>query len=192
MTLTIDSAVVEAKIKALYTAYNELVRSASSTKNEPALPWRDDERIDYVAAIKQAMNEIADEIVDLEHSLRDPIQDAEMRAEINASIGMYGNWNDCADDYLHTPMQERLYQESIERSAQYAYDDERGDYNPIGSCGVCNATVNHEDSIYVCDFSTCYHCNDEATLFAYLLAFITNTSIEQNYWGEINYVTEDN
>ena len=187
MTLTIDNAVVEAKINALYIAYNELVRSASIIRNEPALPWRDDKRVDHTAAIKQAMAEIADEIIGLEHSLRDPIQDAEMRAEINASIAMNGNWNDSADDYLHTPMQERLYQESIEHSSRYDYDDERGDYSPYGPCPTCGGHVDLEDSVYVIGFSTCYNCQPEAEAFAYLLAIITNTDIQQNFWGEMNY-----
>jgi hypothetical protein len=180
------------KIKGLYAAYDTLLRESKRTKNEPALPWRTDETLDRVGAVKQALNEIEDEIIGLEHSLRDPIQDAEMRAEINASIAMYGNWNDSADDYLHTPMQERLYQESIERSVQYAYDDEHGFYEFEGPCSTCHAHADYDECLYVAGYSTCSSCYDDTRAFALLLSMITNVPIEENRYGEINYVMEDN
>ena len=197
MIVTDNTATTNAKIKGLYAAYNSLRNDLSPRHDDyvTLLPWRnyeDTEPLNRLDGVKQAMSEIADEIIVLEHSLRDPVQDAEMRAEINASIAINGNWDDCADDYLHTPMQERLYNEGIERAAQYTYDDEHGFYDPHGPCACCGTFTDHEESIYVAGYSTCYQgCYEEARAFAYLLAFITNTPTEENRWGEMNYIEKD-
>ena len=106
----IDNEVVKAKINGLYAAYRSLEQDSKpkSTDYQTILPWRiyneNSTTTNRVAAVKQAMDEIADEIIFLENCLRDPMQDAEIRAEINASIAMNGNWDDCADDYMNTPM----------------------------------------------------------------------------------------
>lgn len=74
----------------------------------------------------EALVELEDQIIDLEKSLRDPEQDAEMRMEINAAIAMSGNWEDNASDYMHTPMQELRYQQSIHDEVRRGMDDEQG------------------------------------------------------------------
>jgi hypothetical protein len=117
------------------------------------------------------------------------MQDAEMRAEINASIAMNGNWDDCADDYMHTPMQERLYQQSIEHSMRY--DDDYGYFDDSGECSTCHATVYYDTCTYIVGYSVCEHCYNEARAFLLLLSILTNVAIEENGWGEINYAVQD-
>ena len=70
--------------------------------------------------------DLEDQIIDLENSLRDPEQDAEMRMEINAAIAMSGNWEDNASDYMHTPMQELRYQQAIYDQVRREMDNECG------------------------------------------------------------------
>jgi hypothetical protein len=190
----VDNEVAKAKINALYAAYEALERDSKPKPSDyqTRFPWRtydEDTVIDRVSAVKQAMNEIADEIISLEHSLRDPIQDAEMRAEINASIAINGNWDDCADDYMHTPLQERLYQESIYRQMQYDYYDYEGmDWDPFGPCQYCGTYGDYTEATYVAGYSTCYNgCYEEAAAFMYLLSMITGIPVDVRYGTELYF-----
>ena len=181
----IDNEVVKAKINGLYAAYRSLEQDSKpkSTDYQTILPWRiyneDSTTTNRVTAVKQAMDEIADEIIFLENCLRDPMQDAEIRAEINASIAMNGNWDDCADDYMNTPMQERLYQENIQRMVQYDYDSEHGFYDPCGPCSCCGTFADYDECVYVAGYSTCYNgCYEEARVFMYILSMITGVAVD--------------
>jgi hypothetical protein len=95
-------------ISSLYLAYNNMQGQARTQD------------------AREALSELEDQIIDLENSLRDPEQDAERRMEINAAIAMSGNWGDNASDYMHTPMQERRYQQAIYDQVRREMDNECG------------------------------------------------------------------
>ena len=196
--IMVDNEVVKAKINALYTAYESLERDSKpkSTDYQIRLPWRvynEDVVIDRVAAVRQAMNEIADEIISLEYSLRDPMQDAEMRAEINASIAMNGNWDDCASNYMKTPFEERLYQENIYSQMQYDYDYDSMDFDPYGPCQCCGNYVDYTEASYVAGYTTCYDgCYPEAKGFMYFLSMITGISVDVRYGSELYFEESEN
>lgn len=128
---------IEALRQALRTAEN----NAASATNEPFRPWRDDdgERHDNVQAAKDAVRAIQDQIIDLEISMQDAEQIAEMRMELQAEMALTGVHDDVSL-YFHTPMQEEMFQAGIQRQVELEWMDEHG--GPFkGSCEFCGAVL---------------------------------------------------
>lgn len=156
MTMVEDYEKNKMLAKAMSETRERLMRELKSIKNRPARPWRGETFVDEIAAAKAAITDVEDQIIDLEYSLRDPEQDAEMRAEINAAIAMSGNWNDDASLYMHTPMEERLFQESIQHDIDFGYFDSDGgwneglysDYEPEPTCGFCNGSGQYAETFF--------------------------------------------
>jgi hypothetical protein len=192
----INVPATEARIRGLYAALRELEGAAKPRPEdyESLPPWRYGERSeDRVAGVQTALMEIQDEIIGLEHSFRDPVQDAEMRAEINAGIAMSGNWNDSASDYMHTPLEEELFQRGIERQVEREYMDERGYDYWSGPCPVCGGLTDIDDTVFVMGFDTCNHCYEEAVAWLHFIGFVTNhpTVIAGRYSNDYSLKMED-
>jgi hypothetical protein len=189
----------EYKIKAMYDARDSLEREIASLRNRPARPWRGESFYDEVKAAKSALNDIDDQIIELEYSLRDPEQDAEIRAEINAAIAMSGNWNDDASHYMHTPMEERKFQEQIQHDINYGYYDEGGwnegmyDGPQMGSCEGCNAELWDDDVLFVNGTALCQGCVEDFLAMLILMTLFSGAWIETNKWEtEFNLAMSNN
>jgi hypothetical protein len=188
------SAATEYKIDALKQAQRNLESQIKSVQNEPRLPWRENEEwVDRVAGVKEALREITDEIIDLELSLRDPMQDAEMRYEIQCAIAASGNWHDDASHYMHTPEQERQFQEMIEHQIDYGYYDEHGQWeeglrsgwDTYGPCSTCGHQFDREETLFADGHETCDFCNGEAISWMHFIAFVTRVQlVEGGRWSD--------
>lgn len=144
--------------------------------------------------IDRAISEAEDAIISIEHSERDPVQLAEMRAE----YAMAAHLNGCDDPYgeahmlTHTAMEEELFQQSIYDMVSREMDEERG-YYPPSDCEYCGATAYDDDYVAVNGEWFCNHCYEDAQGFMALLGYITNTAIRKGgRWGdEWDFVRED-
>lgn len=171
----------EFTIEALRAGLKIARANAEQASDEPFRPWRDDpsEKTNNVEAAKEAVHAIESQIIDLEYSLRDPEQDAEIRAEINAAIALSGNWNDSASDYMHTPMEEELFQQQIQHDITHGYFDsdgffEEGTYSGPhkGGCAFCGAIVWEDDEVMINGEASCDTCApDIVALFIILCLF---------------------
>jgi hypothetical protein len=111
-----------------------------------------------------------------------------MRYEINAAIAASGNWEDNASDYMHTPMQERLYQESIYDQIRYE-DDSVCDYWS-GPCPTCGGFTDSDSLINIEGHDVCDSCYDETVAFMHFLSFVTRTKIRE-YRYSWSFVEDD-
>lgn len=200
MNDTMDIEATEYKIKALQRARNDLELEVKTVQNEPQKPWREGESIDYVSAAKKALRDIQDQIIELELSLRDPIQEAEMRAELHIEMSLSG----CRDDidlYMHTPEQERMFQQEIRDQVDHGYYNEYGDWedgldsgrwDSYGPCDTCKNPTDYEESIYIEGDLVCDYCGPDALGFFFLLCIVTGRGYRSNKWEtEFNFVTDD-
>jgi hypothetical protein len=181
------------KIKALWAAVENARKEVSSIRNTPVKPWSGDTFVDEIAAAEEAVRALEDEVIALEHSLRDPEQDAEMRAEINAAIALTGNYDDDASLYMHTPMEEERFQRSIHEQVRRSMDEEHGYYDSYGPCPTCKNMTDYEDCVQVGGETCCSHCVDDAVAFLHFLSRVTNTPfVMQGRWeDEYAFVRED-
>ena len=191
-----------ALIKALKAAQREAQRAVDEAYNEPCPPWRerDEDWRDEVQEAKDALQNITDQIITTEMSMRDPIQYAERRAEIYAAVAMNG-FRDDPELYLHTPEQERLFQEQIEHQVKYGYYDSDGywedgwyDGPNISKC-ECGAEIWEDECYFAQGVSVCERCNEEAIAFHLLIWNLFNNGkyeVITDRWGEYSdwFITE--
>lgn len=163
------------KIESLTETQSILKRRLQNIENSwrggrPVWRYSDDayeEHKELVEAIKQEIDDLDHQIIDVEMSLRDPDQDAEMRAELYGAMAMNGVHDDVSL-YMHTPHQEKLFQEQIWRQVQYEDDSWAGHDYTGGNCPSCHSF--DEDWISVQGEQVCYqNCYEEARGFANLL-----------------------
>lgn len=190
-----DMNATEHLIKALYAARQSAKDSVETARNLPAKPWRGEKFTDAIGPAKQALSAIESQIIDLEQSLRDPEQDAEMRAEINAAIAINGNYSDDARLYMLTPMEEELFQQGIKRDIEYGYYhpedgwvDGMYSHYSVGNCQFCNSTVMGDEVIHFDGWAGCENCYEDIKgLFAMLcwlsvrLGFYPQQMISDSY-----------
>jgi hypothetical protein len=172
-----NPAVIEAQIAAMRAARSEMEKQISRAHSnaDPRLPWRfyDRPAVD-TDGLSEALYQIEAEIIGLERSLRDPEQDAEMRAEINAQIALSGNWDDNASYYMHTPLEEERFQAGIWAQVEAEHRNDMGYDYWAGPCPCCGAAVDEDQICQVDGWDTCYtECYDEACNFAYFLSAVT-------------------
>jgi hypothetical protein len=180
------SKATELKIKALYKQRKSLINSRKQLDHPdyPILPWvevDEEEEGDTKEQIDEAIYIVEGEIISLERSLRDPEQDAEMRAEINASIALSGNWDDNASHYMHTPLEEEMFQEGIYRQVMYehdGYDSEGEGY----SCNVCQMHVWSDEATMINGWDFCTHCSRDGIAWFVFLAFIMGYGVDGGKW----------
>jgi len=200
--LTAD-AQVERTLAALLKARNEVAATAEkpvSTESRPK--WRvyeDTYEVDP-ELLRRTLSDLDDQIIELERAAyRDPEQDAEMRAEMYAEMAITGVRDDPAL-YMHTPHEERLFQERIAHEVNYGYYDsdgywEDGIYADVPCtviCPACGANEQSDEFFTVDGHDVCHQCSTEAIIFMNLLGVLTNTEVESNRWEtEFNFVTED-
>src|SRR5690606_19690339 len=115
----------------------------------PRFPWRnypDDEPASKRPNYNEMIDSIEHQIIDIEQAAyRDPVQDAEMRAEMHAEMALTGVQDD-PSLYMHTPFEEELFQERIRHDIDYGYYDEDGSWNEglygdalnISDCPTCS------------------------------------------------------
>jgi hypothetical protein len=154
---------IEALRQALRTAEN----NAASATNEPYRPWRDDpsDKTDNVAAAKEAVQSIENQIITLERSQRDPEQDAEISAELHVAMALNGVHDDVSL-YMHTPMEEELFQQGIQRQLENGWYDEDGTYNEgwsegmphQGTCEFCGGVLWDDEVMMMHGYSGCETC----------------------------------
>lgn len=168
----------------------------------PRFPWRnypDDEPASKRPNYNEMIDSIEHQIIDIEQAAyRDPVQDAEMRAEMYAEMALTGVRDD-PSLYMHTPFEEELFQEQIRHDIDYGYYDEDGSWNEglygdalnISDCPTCGTQgVSWDDGECVSvddEHDFCYVCAEEAIAFVYFLAYVTNHEIEVHpfetaYW----------
>lgn len=180
----VDVLTIKAKISGLRFAREKLKNQSRNQRREGVLPWTTDDSKNHGdprEKISQAIMQIEDEIIGLEYSLRDPYQDAELRAEINAAIAMSGNYGDSADYYMHTDMEEELFKESIYR--QVYYEDGHMEYGPF-SCPTCNAYPVYDDEIlYINGDEVCSCCEERVTKLAEMVAAEFGWELQHNRYG---------
>lgn len=170
----------EIRIRSLRAALDEAKRGLQTAqhRNRRTEPiWRyghETEDNNLVELFKKEIHSLQRDIIDLERSLVDPIEYAERKAEIQTAIAMNGNWDDRAEWYLHTPMEEELWQEQIDKSLamedqysmDYWYDEAECD-----SCLRCDS-LEEVMGKFICD--TCF---DEALAFAYFVNLYMDHSV---------------
>jgi hypothetical protein len=203
MTATLQ---VERTLSALLKARDEVERTIKApVPDEPRFPWRnyeDNYEVD-TNLLNRTLADLDTQIIEIERAAyRDPEQDAEMRAEMYAEMAITGVRDDPAL-YMHTPHEERLFQERIAHEVNYGYHDPEdgwvdgiyGDAPAVGNCPTCNRSrVWFEDElIHVDGYDTCWNgCSDEAISFMYFLGWLTNTQIDTGRFdSEFTFVTED-
>lgn len=203
MTMTDFGLAVEFQIKALRKALEAARNEAQTIRNEPFRPWRDDdgEFQDRQQAAKMAVEAIEAQIIDLERSLRDPEQDAEMRAEMYAEMALTGVHDD-VELYFHTPMQEELFQARIHRQIEEGWFDEDGGWNEglsegaprEGSCTFCHGPCWDDEGFWMNGLFGCENCYaDIRGLFVILcllsqrLPFRSFRVVNEDKWGDGNW-----
>jgi len=174
----------KSKIQALRAARTNLLRQIEGHAGECRKPWRavGAEQVDEREEMEVALVEITDEIIALERELRDPEQDAEMRAELAAEMAITGVQDD-PDLYMHTPMEEELFQERIHDEVEYGYfDPESGwvdgiyDQPNVGRCPVCKKDgvwFDDEGGFLYGDYF-CGACFDDGLAWLIFLAAVCN------------------
>ena len=205
MTITAD-AQVERTLAALRKARNEVAATAEKpVATEPRLPWREYEDTYEVDRnlLRHTLDELDQQIIEIERAAyRDPVQDAEMRMELQAEMALTGVRDDPAL-YMHTPHEERLFQERIRHEVDYGYYDPEdgwvdgiyGDrWAGIGNCVTCNRSgIDLEDQWFmIAGHDACDYCADEAVPFMHFLGWLTNTKVDGGRFdNEFMFVYEE-
>ena len=200
MTATLQ---VERTLSALLKARDEVKRTIKApVPDEPRFPWRNYEDTYEVDTdlLDRTLADLDAQIIEIERAAyRDPVQDAEMRAEMYAEMAITGVRDDPAL-YMHTPHEERLFQEGIQRQLQHGYYDSDGHWEDgwdtgdywSGPCSRCHGHTDMDEVVYVDGHDCCQHCCDEAIGFMHFLGWLTNTKIDSSrFETEFTFVTED-
>lgn len=186
----------EVLVKALKQAQRYAQQEVESAQNEPYPKWRERpaDWHDEVAEAKEALHSITNQIIEAEIALRDPIQYAEQYAEVSAACAMSG-FRDDPSLYLHTPEQERLFQEQIQRDIEYGYYDSDGHYEPglydgmpqKGGCTTCGIELWDDECLWAMGYSVCESCNEDIIAWhLFIWNFFNNGKYEvvTDRWGE--------
>lgn len=184
----------EYQVEALRRALDIARTNAEQAKDEPFRPWRDDpgEKTENVRAAREAVHAIESQIIDLEYRQRDPEQDMELRAELYAEMALSGVRDDVSL-YMHTPMEEELFQQQILHQVQHGYYDDDGHWNEgldegaphMGSCGLCGAILWEDDALNVNGHYSCDTCEpDIRALFIILCLIFPDLYLSEGRWGE--------
>lgn len=176
------------QINALTETRERLSREVNAIRNKPARPWRGETFFDEEREAKEALRRIDDQIIELEWSLRDPEQDAEIRAELYAEMAFNGVHDDVSL-YMHTPHQERRFQEQIMHDVTHGYfhpDDgwvegtDGHEYEGHYRCVTCRGD-GYDDYIIFDGEELCQEClPDIAGLFIALSMIVPTTIVVPN------------
>jgi hypothetical protein len=190
---------MSAAIDSLKRARQQMIEEKNGETQEIRYPWRvyepEHPHIDW----DRQIGELESLIVSLEREIYfpDPIQYQEMLMEKRAEMALYGERGD-ASAYFHTPFQEQMFQEGIERQLRYGYYDSDGFYEEgwdshdgYGACGVCHYVTDEFMTQFGMD--CCSNCAEEVIPFGFIVGMLLGIPVkERGRWNdEWCFVTDD-